>query len=572
MTEPHAFPEPSPGAAVETRIHVIAEFKSTRALPPGAARLVEMAGDFLAFTTAEAGTAAFGGHPLYHPERAATTKGAPHGRQPVWEWVPEGGLAFSDDFHPAVFKVLGDEAAADKRRVPALRLGTIGLNLLNGAYLAPPSPESAPGAPKPSARGYRLDLSKGAQRRLGRPPATEGTETPGIKIELLGATVLLPSNFGIIVFELAIRDGAISADLVQEALHLLTNRNRRDACGLAGPDEATVKISIADLMGAVCPKRHCAFESWNRLYTYTAVTLPRFETDSGAARRLAFKLARHYTADYQPGEDQIAAAIYQPFVPVIHAFSLEGAATVVDGGTDFMAEQFGARIRQSYLPLAILAYHEHAYLIDMTHDDRQKTSSAVIGRFLDYRRRYRLPLVSDLEMHNAAYDRLRHSLHNDLLIEKLARDSTESYQFQAAEAEKLRVAALRRRKKQRYQTLQKRKKTARQVGGLQALLMGGLMFLAFSNIVERGASLISEETIPSTAIRFWALAIGLLAGLGAGGLQYRRIIDEADRDLAEIETEGDGVEDQAIDEGSSADPTQPGIVHAAPAVAGGHSP
>jgi hypothetical protein len=515
----------------DSKIFVIAEYKWTgrtllaqtwgRSKP--ADELAAMLAEFQSHRVGWAGSETrIGNFPLVHPSRSKSLD------EPIWEPVPGGGLVVSDDLHPSVVELFGTQSGTGAgRRIAALQLSPHGLELINGRYLTPTGhPDTWPDKAKEDfnggERGLALQLEAHSKERIGADP-----DSRRLNISILGATALFPSTLGLIIFELGFREKPQNAETILEALHILTNRDRRQTSSFASLKQFAVPVTIADLIRPTLPENACRFEPWNRLFTYTAIALEEFRPGTGQDI-FAARLARHYTEAYVLSDEQVKATIFKPFENVIHAYSLEGAASVVDGRSHFLKTQFNSRIEQSYLILAALAYHEHAYLVDMVQgtdlDDADQADShpqsleKLIGDFLLFRRRYRLPIVSDVDLHNQAYERLRSGLRNTVLIEKLTSDTNEAFQFLAQKSDRARDAVQRERKRQHAAS-------TRRGAGITAFLMFGLTFLAFSNVAERAenlAGLIGGKWVP--------LTIGLVVGLVAGILQYFRLQNDADMD------------------------------------------
>jgi hypothetical protein len=471
---------------------------------PSARQLVEGGGlytlrrRFIGHDLSTTHLAAFGGHPITHPGRNDDAKlwrevGGAEGEQ-----SGKAGFVVADDLHPAVIAALGGGGGtAAGRHLPALELTPAGLNLLNGQYARPPgNPKEWAAADAelfdPKRKGLSLALTPAAQRRL----KTAETE---ILATIVSAVAIFPSHFGLVIVELEVSlpgREPVDALWIEEALHVLSNRGRRSASTLAAFKQP-VPGALADVMAVAFPLEHCETDPWNRLYTYTVLVLDQFPKTGADAEvdAIAFRCARHYTADYGLRRDMVAAAVQRPFESVAHVFSLEGAASVVDGSDPFLGDQFASRAGNLYIWLVALAYHEHVYLIDLVQkqvpveggDQPESASMAVlIEDFLKFRLRHRMPLVSDVEMHNQVYGGLRRSLRLDALSDKLSGDAAA---VERAISQRDAISANRRRELQR----ERLKRGARRDAWLSAGIIFGLTFLAFSSLIEKIEKLLTPQ-------------------------------------------------------------------------------
>jgi len=172
-------------------------------------------------------------------------------------------------------------------------------------------------------------------------------------------------------------------------------------------------------------------------YTYAQFAEPVPTTDRDV---FALHLARHYTTDYVTSLNIGGVAFVTDFETVRHAVALEGAATIVGAPPDapdlpaFLQNFKTGTFRRHYIPIALLAQHEHAFLV-------QRTSASVISKteMNDYRKTvkrleelresslafrlcYRFSELSFITMHNALNRAFRRVLHLDRMLEELDSD------------------------------------------------------------------------------------------------------------------------------------------------------
>jgi hypothetical protein len=360
---------------------------------------------------------------LLHPDRRndAKTMAAP--------LFITSEFVIGDDLHPAVAGQFAQGALGwtSGRRVPAIALSQQGLNLLNGRLALPPGdPRTVPGYT--AIFGLALDVG---------PP---GEPQAGV-LRVSGVEVLhFASGVGLALVTLEWGGKQpLTLDALQLLLSRLTPNREKDVlrwAHLAAPPEDQ-RFSLGWLLGQVLVSATCRFEVWSRFFTYVYATLPA-GTDPDAMSDAAWRLSRHYSPGYGAEPSFPGTELYAPFADIRHALSLEGAATVANQASDFVANGgLAGRFGNCYLPLAILAYHEHAYLLDIAQeaarvppgDDAGAQVEALrhmTDRFLRFRLRYRLALVSDITMHNAFYERMRRSLQLEVLEAKLGQDVAEA--------------------------------------------------------------------------------------------------------------------------------------------------
>ena len=154
----------------------------------------------------------------------------------------------------------------------------------------------------------------------------------------------------------------------------------------------------------------------------------------------ALHLARHYSSDYQTAAEIDGVAFVRDFETVRHAVALEGAATVV-GTTleaphppEFLRNFRTGTFHRHYVPVALLARHEHAFLVRRTSaavltQGEMRDSSQTVRRLqelreacLIFRLCYRFSELSAVTMHNSLNIAFRQVLHLDRMTEELDAD------------------------------------------------------------------------------------------------------------------------------------------------------
>jgi hypothetical protein len=235
-------------------------------------------------------------------------------------------------------------------------------------------------------------------------------DRPLTALELLEAQVLL-ARFGKVAWT-----DSRSGDIVPGAPFLLSDLVHRLAYGKDRASHAAQRVTT---------------------YTYAQFAEP---TATETRDLFALHLARHYTTDYVVSPDIKNVAFVADFETVRHAVALEGAATIVGATPErpelptFLRDFRTVTFRRHYVPIALLARHEHAFLVE-------RTSASVISRTemadqdkavarleslrestLVFRLCYRFSELSFVSMHNALNRAFREVLHLDGMMEELGAD------------------------------------------------------------------------------------------------------------------------------------------------------
>ena len=206
-------------------------------------------------------------------------------------------------------------------------------------------------------------------------------------------------------------------------------------------------VRITTVLEALVKGATAENEILERVYTYAYV---RFAgpVASADADNIALQLARHYTSDYALKADAESVARVRDFDTVGHVITLEGAATVVapDSNTStlppFLENFATATLHQHYIPIALLALHEHAFLIDKTTESSfwPSLTHQTIERLkqlrhdlLSFRLAFRFSQVSLISMHNAMNRAFRQALNLDGMLRELSADVAEATSYLDAE-------------------------------------------------------------------------------------------------------------------------------------------
>jgi len=354
-----------------------------------------------------------------------------HGRysaEPIWK--SDDSVVAGDDFYPHLNKLLSG------RRPDLLRffrLSDQGRRFLGSADLYAEATASEARIHKK----LRLQFSKAAQIRIA---AVGVTPVPlAIVVEAVSLALFMTANgFAVCHYVFAREDGApLSAIELLEAEVAIGRFN-----DVQWIDRKT-KIALPDpgfTLGTLI--RQLVFGRTSRIVTSGRVAthvVARFDKILPVVDRdhYALLLARHYTTDYalSPGIGRLEWV--NDFETVRHAIAMESAATVI-GPTnespqlpDFLRNFLTSTFEAHYLPIALLALHEHAFLVERTaatimSQDEMRDAPKSLKRLAELREAalvlrlcYRFSEQSYITMHNAVNLSWRKVLRLDEMLAEL---------------------------------------------------------------------------------------------------------------------------------------------------------
>lgn len=493
------------------------------------------------------------------------------GDQKIWRYGP---LTVSHDLHPATRSILAtavdsgadsasDPSAAVKGKPGCFKLTDQARHLLSGGYR--PAKTDAPKADAPD-QGLVLRLVPQMAQRIGLVTGSDLTVHlqevmffgfgTGIGLAVIEVEIVLPTEH------------AAPLTVLIEAAHLLSDERRSRPPLLTWADNSgkPARFHLSDLLRPLLQPAGYAVSGERRIFSYTtAVTTGG---DGEQCRDIALRLSRHYNYAYAPVAIASGTEITEPFVNVVHATSLEGAATLVtlptDGQQDgsqpeFLTNWLAAAYRPAYLPIAIVAYHEHVALLDLAQSaaielDFDALPEAQIAelrrlchRFLAFRLRYRPAQVSFITMHNEFSNSLRRMLGIEPLSQKAAQDAVEAElrlsrhmaERDAALAEAERKHNERRRKEVKV-IERKRERRWAWHGTLVACLLAVLAVLNFAEQMSetpvtfiRGGFDWSGLDV-AQRIKLVGLFLAFLSGIAGGYINWFRLRQgDADDELLE---------------------------------------
>ena len=345
-------------------------------------------------------------------------------------WEADETLSAGDDFHAHLQELL---SGARPDLVRFHRLTERGHRFLSTACLYE---KTTPPADR-IAKRLRLSLTSAAKERIAAAGVVPGEL--GLEVESLSLALFMTAQgLALCRFVVDREDGApLSAVELLEATVALSRLNevRWIDKKAKTPIEAPA-FSMAALIGQMVFGSRSQAEVSRRLSSHAMVRfdaiLPITDRD-----RYALMLARHYTTDYQLSPDIGRVEWVRDFETVRHAIALEGAATVIgptEGAptlTEFLRNFRTSTFDRHYLPIAILALHERAFLVARTAAsimsaaemlDAQKSlrrlaelrEAALVLRLC-----YRFSEQSHISMHNAVNLAWRKVLRLDEMLAEL---------------------------------------------------------------------------------------------------------------------------------------------------------
>jgi hypothetical protein len=291
-----------------------------------------------------------------------------------------------------------------------------------------------------TSKRLTLLLTDAANERLGR----HGISCDGLLVRIRGINLTVFNThhaFATTMLALSRSDSQpISALELLEAQILLARFGK-----LAWTDAGTGDIVpcnpflLSDLVHRLAHGEDRANHTAQRVTTYTYAQLA--EPSATEARDLfALHLARHYTTDYVLSPDIKGVAFVADFETVRHAVALEGAATIVGATPErtelpaFLRDFRRLTFRRHYMPIALLARHEHAFLVERTsasvlsseelddEDKAVKRLESLRDSALRFRLSYRFSELSFVSMHNALNRAFRQVMQLDRMMERLSAD------------------------------------------------------------------------------------------------------------------------------------------------------
>ncbi|MGC9185641.1 MAG: hypothetical protein ACP5GC_09370 [Thiomonas sp.] len=151
------------------------------------------------------------------------------------------------------------------------------------------------------------------------------------------------------------------------------------------------------------------------LYSLVKLQHPAEEEE---LRTLALWFSHRQTTDYRPKPQSTEGGLLQPFPYLVHALVSEGGASVIapaDMASSFVDNFVPGTGANTYLPLYLASLHNHLWLLAQTEVLPSKASSGkrhevrdleeLYERTVEFRRYFYFPMISQISLHNAFYQR-----------------------------------------------------------------------------------------------------------------------------------------------------------------------
>ena len=330
-------------------------------------------------------------------------------QQSLWEPPSGKGMAL-DDFYPYARQILG--AKAEEATVcVSLTLSSAGRQALT---------QVKGGKPRP----WRLHLGRAAQERCGQ---------DAIDLQFDKARLFL-FRTGVVILDLRWHYRPAGADagdglpsgLVLEGNYLLAHAHGNDQSkpqaaseSAPAPLDAHRLLQIAQALLPAQWTERAPLQTSRRLLYSLARTHGSVAEDTLV--ELGIRLSHRQTRDYRPRLQPLESSVLQPFPSLCHVLAPEGTASIV--ATDPMASDFARNFvcgtgANTYVPLFVASLHNHLWLLAQTewlpaqhHGGKRHEVhdlEEVYERTVEFRRYFYFPMISQISLHNAFYERSQH--------------------------------------------------------------------------------------------------------------------------------------------------------------------
>jgi hypothetical protein len=447
-------------------------------------------------------------------------------------------------------------AASSDGEASFFKLTQNGLNYVNGRYRLPI---------EPPRRGHKHNLV------LPLPDVAGVAGFPSLVIVRVTQISLLrfATEAVVAVVRLAI-EGLDETPLPIETLpltvRLLCDARRDPVMHWRNDGTPSATVSIRSMLQRILSTTGVSLSQKHRIYSYSAVVLDD-EIEPQKRHDLAYRLSRHYSYNYAMPQTAHGSVVYQPFENVLHVGSFEGFASVIQLGSgshsEFEQNWIRTAFEPSYLPIAMLAFHEKVELSDLAEnavrcasfrkngkidDDRKARLRRLLHRYHNFGLAYRPAIVSTITMHNAVFDILRSTLGTDRLSRKVFDDVAES-------SRSLSIIATDNGLKEQVKTAKAQRRRREQWRWHNAIIQTSLAVLAilalFKAIDDLPSLLPFIHRDVAAVMHAWAPGLGVIIAIGIGGLAWFKSIGD-DKSGDDDEDEGGEISDDAGEELSRA--------------------
>lgn len=218
--------------------------------------------------------------------------------------------------------------------------------------------------------------------------------------------------------------------------------------GLSGLIDALLPINADNDKGVGKGIQLEATGDRNNTYAYTYLATEQALTHD-QRKQYTFRVARKYNELYLPDDIDQQIDYFEPFKPITHAFSLEGAATYVDFACcieqipESIINFDRTAIPQAYAPLILLTYAEYIFLrematnspdedrVDMRNPTNENLSKLREFRtkLYDFRLNFRYTQISGNTNHNLFCNTNKKALEIANLLVETSSDAQEIEQY-----------------------------------------------------------------------------------------------------------------------------------------------
>lgn len=386
-------------------------------------------------------------------------------------WRP-AKAQLSRDLHSHIHMLLGDiqpgkvDKHDDLSSPPLHELIPEARNVLTGRW--------GTGGP-----GLEITLSEKARHRLGTPADQEMAVR--IVIEA-GYIQFFRTGIGVLILESSYRcaaEGVHLAEVILEANHRLSHVQQGYKHGLAWATRSvgdalvpsldslahalvTCGAGEIDAPGASLGQTSIEWPRDSRVFIYTAVQFKKPFADGEARRQFAYRLCNKYTSDYSVHEGRGRSTLVSAFENVLHGASIEGGCAVVEeaGTVEFLETYISKAVRQVYIPLALISFHEFRHLLRLTQESALYVSCerpsephiAILGflrnELLNFHLFFRFSHASMISHHNLAHQAWRQAFDLDRMLREVTSDVIEAEKVLSGQAERLKAIAEREKERQ----------------------------------------------------------------------------------------------------------------------------
>jgi len=328
-------------------------------------------------------------------------------------------------------------------------------------------------------------------------------------------------GFAVVTVTITASDGPPSALELLEAQIALGRVNQLAWLDASGDGAPLASFALLPLVRRLAQGAAARATTGERVSTYAFARLEE-ATTAAEADLYGLYLARHYTTDYAVAATIEGVERVGAFETVRTTVANEGAATIVARPPGMAAlplflERFRtATFHRHYLPIALLALHEQAFLVDRTSratlDPAALSRPAALGTLrallsdaLSFRLGFRFSEVSYISMHNEINRAFRTVMSLDRMLRDLGDDVTVIEGFLSFRADKERAEAAHAMERRFYWT---------SILGVMALsgLTTFTIIKEAGEVFEGGKAVGLAAVIAGGAVALIAMGIGFWRG------------------------------------------------------------